>query len=562
MDQRLSPPFFDPAAMRGTLTDLWYRHGENSSALRRELLDLLKQLVRHAHDTAQRGLEADGNGRRCAQALSWFQDELIRLIYGFATGRVHRVNNPSSAERMAILATGGYGRGLMAPFSDVDLLFLLPYKQTPWGESVAEFILYLLWDSGFKVGHATRTAEQTIRFAKTDILTRTALLDARLVLGDDQLWHSFATRFRDQILSGGHREFITAKLTERDQRHERTGASRYKVEPNIKDGKGGLRDLHTLYWIAKHLHPELTGENFVEEGIYTKSEYSLYRRCEDFLWTVRCHLHFLVGKADETLSFDVQPQMAERLHYRDRGGMIAVERFMKHYFLVAKDVGDLTRILCSSLEVKQLKGMEQLSNFLRPLSWSTRSHLSATSDFRIESGRILMKSQDAFKNDPVNLIRIFAYAERYNVLFHPDALRLVRHSLKLIDDKLGGTTPLQILLDFDADPAQADEEAAYADEDYEDEDFIDEWELDVASDPSYSEHLQPAVRLGVALGLRVGDAEAQLGRPQRGQHRRVVGEDADLADLGPGRDLADRALEDLPLGGENLDVDRAVGGHR
>lgn len=436
MDQRLSPPFFDAAATREALNAIWRRHGESNAELRQELLDLLKRLARHAHETARAGLEGDGNGRRCAQSLSLFQDELIRLIYDFTTTYVHRVDNRSSAERMAILATGGYGRGLMAPFSDVDLLFLLPYKQTPWGESVAEYILYLLWDSGFKVGHATRTADQTIRFAKADILTRTALLDARFILGDEALWRAFQRRFRDQTLSGGHREFIAAKLAERDERHERTGASRYKVEPNIKDGKGGLRDLHTLYWIAKHLHPGLTGENFVEEGIYTKSEYSLYRRCEDFLWTVRCHLHFLVGKSEETLTFDVQPQMAERLHYRSRGGMMAVERFMKHYFLVAKDVGDLTRILCSSLEVKQLKGMEQINNFLRPLTWSTRARLSAKSDFRIENGRILTKSRDAFKNDPVNLIRIFAYAERYNVLFHPDALRLIRHSLNLIDDKL------------------------------------------------------------------------------------------------------------------------------
>ncbi len=436
MEQRLSPPFFDPAAMRATLSAVWRRHGETTRALREELLGVLKTLVLDAREAARAQLEADGNGRRCARSLSVFQEELIRLIYDFATAYVQRVNNPSSAERMAILATGGYGRGLMAPYSDVDLLFLLPYKQTPWGENVVEYILYLLWDLGFKVGHATRTVEQTIRFAKTDILTCTALLDARFILGDEELWRKFETQFREQVLSSGHREFINAKLTERDERHQRTGASRYRVEPNIKDGKGGLRDLHTLYWIAKHLHPELTGENFVEAGVYTESEYSLYRRCEDFLWTVRCHLHFLAGKAEERLTFDVQQQMAERLHYRHRGGMMAVERFMKHYFLIAKEVGDLTRILCSSLEVQQLKGIRQLNHLLMPLTWSARARLSATTDFRIENGRILMKNRNVFKNDPVNLIRIFVLADRHDVQFHPEALRLVRHSLRLIDDKL------------------------------------------------------------------------------------------------------------------------------
>jgi [protein-PII] uridylyltransferase len=436
MEQRLSPPFFDPAGMREALSALWRRHGENTPALREELLGVLKGLVREAREAARAGLEADGNGRRCARSLSTFQDELIRLIYDFATWYVQRANNPSSAEHMAILATGGYGRGLMAPASDVDLLFLLPYKQTPWSENVAEYILYLLWDLGFKVGHATRSVEQTIRFAKSDVMTKTALLDARLILGDRALWEKFETQFRNQALSGGHREFITAKLAERDERHERTGASRYRVEPNIKDGKGGLRDLHTLYWIAKHLHPDLSGENFVEAGIYTEPEYRLYRRCEDFLWTVRCHLHFLAGKAEERLTFDVQQQMAERLHYRNRGGMIAVERFMKHYFLIAKEVGDLTRILCSSLEVQQLKGIRQLDGLLRPLTWSARTRLSATSDFRIENSRLVMKSPDVFKNDPANLIRMFALAERHDVQFHPEALRLTRHSLRLIDDKL------------------------------------------------------------------------------------------------------------------------------
>ncbi|NJM33635.1 MAG: [protein-PII] uridylyltransferase [Rhodomicrobium sp.] len=436
MDQRLTPPFFDPAGVRDALSALWKRHGEATPALREELLVFLKGLVRDSRKAARAGLEADGNGRRCARSLSIFQDELIRLIYDFAVAYVQRANNPSAAEHMAILATGGYGRGLMAPYSDVDLLFLLPYKQTPWSENVAEYILYLLWDLGFKVGHATRSVDQTIRFAKSDILTRTALLDARLVLGDQALWERFQKQFREQVLSGGHREFIAAKLAERDQRHERTGASRYRVEPNIKDGKGGLRDLHTLYWIAKHIHPELTGENFVEAGVYTPSEYHLYRRCEDFLWTVRCHLHFLSDKAEERLTFDVQQEMAHRLHYRDRGGMMAVERFMKHYFLIAKDVGDLTRILCSSLEVQQLKGIGHLNSLMQPLTWSARTRLSATTDFRIENGRIVMKSKDIFKADPVNLIRIFALADRNDVQFHPEALRLVRHSLRLIDDKL------------------------------------------------------------------------------------------------------------------------------
>ena len=436
MDQRLPPPFFDPSDMREALNQLWRRHDGDAGALRAALLVMLKQLVRDAREAARNALEADGKGRKCAQSLSLFQDELIRLLFDFVTTHIYRAQNPSEAERMNVIATGGYGRGMLAPASDIDLLFLMPYKKTPWGESVAEYILYLLWDLGFKVGHATRTIEQTVRFARSDIPTHTALLDARLILGDEELWRSFQVQFRDGVLSGGHREFVAAKLEERDKRHERTGSSRYRVEPNIKDGKGGLRDLHTLYWIAKHLNPDLTNENWVEAGIFSPAEYSLYRHSEDFLWTVRCHLHFLAGKPEERLTFDVQPVMAERLHYRDRGGLMAVERFMKHYFLVAKDVGDLTRIVCSSLEVKQLKGVPQLNNLLSPLTWRARARLSATSDFRIENGRMTAKHKDVFQNDPVNLIRLFALASQHNVLLHPEVIRLVRSSLRLIDDKL------------------------------------------------------------------------------------------------------------------------------
>jgi UTP:GlnB (protein PII) uridylyltransferase len=254
---------------------------------------------------------------------------------------------------MAIIATGGYGRELLAPSSDVDLLFLLPYKQTPWGESVAEYILYLLWDLGFKVGHATRTVDQCIKLAAADVTIRTALLDMWLVHGDVLLFGELEKRFRKDVVAGSVRAFVDAKMVERAERHQRTGESRYKVEPNIKDGKGGLRDLHTLHWLSMYLHGQPVGEATVSAGIFTPGEAQTFRRCEDFLWSLRCFLHFLTGRAEERLTFELQPVLAERLGYRSERGLRAVERFMKHYFLVAKDVGDLTTILarrskCSS----------------------------------------------------------------------------------------------------------------------------------------------------------------------------------------------------------------------
>ncbi|MGC2409814.1 MAG: [protein-PII] uridylyltransferase [Methyloceanibacter sp.] len=438
MDQTIlkSAPYFNFDALRQEASDLARAYSGQDSSLRAALVERLRQLVDEARAEARRQLESDGDGRACAEGLSAFQDALIRLAYDFTTNHVYRAKNPSAAEHMAIVATGGYGRGLLAPGSDIDLLFLLPYKQTAWGESVAEYMLYLLWDLGFKVGHATRTIDQCVRLSHSDMTIRTALLDARLILGDEVLFAEFQRRFRKDVLGGNVRAFIDAKLEEQNARHARAGASRYLVEPNIKDGKGGLRDLHTLHWLAKHLYPEKAEEEFVEARVFTPGEYRSFRRCESFLWSVRCQLHFLTDRPEERLSFDLQPVMAERLGYRGHAGLRAVERFMKHYFLVAKEVGDLTRIVCSALEMKQLKSLPSLGTLLSPFGWRRRARLRRTSDFRIENGRINAVNKDVFAKDPVNFIRLFAIADEQQATFAPEVLREVRANLRLIDDSL------------------------------------------------------------------------------------------------------------------------------
>jgi [protein-PII] uridylyltransferase len=438
MDQPVpkQAPYFDLDLLRHEASELARIHSGQDSQLRLALLARMRQLVDDAYAAARRQLEEDGDGRTCAAGLSAFQDALIKLAYDFTTNHVYRVENPTAAERMAVVAQGGYGRGLLAPGSDIDLLFLLPYKQTAWGESVAEYMLYLLWDLGFKVGHATRNIDQCVRLSHSDMTIRTALLDARLILGDAQLYADFQHRFREEVLKSNPRTFVEAKLAEQNVRHARAGASRYLVEPNVKDGKGGLRDLHTLHWLAKHLYPDKAEAEFVEAGVFNRHEYRSFRRCENFLWTVRCELHFLTGRAEERLGFDVQQLMAERLGYKGHAGLSAVERFMKHYFLVAKEVGDLTGIVCSALEMKQLKGLPTLDTLLAPFSWRRRAKLRRTSDFRIENGRIYTISKDAFAKDPANFIRLFSLADEHQASFSPEVLRQVRANFRLIDDNL------------------------------------------------------------------------------------------------------------------------------
>ena len=403
------------------------------AGVRADILAHLKDVLARARQAIRAQLEDDGKGLACAQRLSVLQDAIIEALFGHASGRIYRASNPSAAERLSIVAVGGYGRGTLAPGSDIDLLFLFPYKVTPWAESVTEYVLYMLWDLGQKVGHGTRTVTECLRAAGDDMTIRTALLESRHICGDPAIFETFDTRFTKEIVARSAPEFIAAKLAERDARHRRSGATRYRVEPNVKDGKGGLRDLQTLYWLAKYSYrSKRGGEALVDAGLLTAREQRLFRKCSDFLWAVRCHLHFLAGRAEEQLTFDMQPEIANRLGYQKHPGLRAVERFMKHYFLVAKDVGDLTRIVCSALEERETKKYQGLNRFLPGLA-RRRRKLAGTADFIMENGRINAANPHVFERDPVNLIRIFQIAGKGNHAFHPDATRLITRSLKLID---------------------------------------------------------------------------------------------------------------------------------
>src|SRR4029453_15328932 len=358
---------------------------------------------------AERLLIADRHGRCCAERLCFMQDEIIRVLFEFAAKHLYPARNPSEAEHMAIVATGGYGRGILAPGSDIDLLFLFPYKRTSWSEQIAEAILYALWDMGLKVGHATRSVNECIRQSKADRTIRTAIPAARFLLRERNLFDELMTRFDRDVVQGTGAEFVAAKLAEREERHRRVGRSRYLVEPNVKDGKGGLRDLHTLFWIAKYVYRVHEREELIKFGVYDPREYRRFRRCGDFLWAVRCNMHFLTGRAEERLSFDIQRDVAVRLGYTEHPGLRDVERFMKHYFLIAKDVGDLTAILCAKLEDSQAKAMPVLSRLMAKFRPRARRSLSETDDFVVDYNRINVHDDDVFKRDPVNLIRIFHF---------------------------------------------------------------------------------------------------------------------------------------------------------
>lgn len=428
---------FDTARITAAVDALAAKHPGREDAFRTAMAQLLKAELIAARAAAQAILLKDRHGRRCAERLCHVQDEIIRILYSAATRHLYRSPIPSGAERMAVVATGGYGRGLMAPESDIDLLFILPYKQTAWGEQVAEAILYCLWDMGLKVGHATRSVDESIRQARGDMTIRTAILETRFLTGDQPLYDELVARFDKEVVQGTASEFVTAKLAEREERHRRGGQSRYLVEPNVKDGKGALRDLHTLFWIAKYVYRVRDTDELAERGVFDAQEYRSFRRCADFLWSVRCNLHFYSGRAEERLSFDLQREIAVRLGYTSHPGMQDVERFMKHYFLVAKEVGNLTAILCAKLEDQQAKPAPVLSRMmarLRPTPAKRR--VPESDDFIVDHNRINVAAPDVFKHDPVNLIRIFRLAQKNDLAFHPDAMRDVTRSLGLINAQM------------------------------------------------------------------------------------------------------------------------------
>ncbi|MDB5615956.1 [protein-PII] uridylyltransferase [Tardiphaga sp.] len=428
---------FDTARITAAIDALAAEHRGHADIFRSNVARMLKAELLVARQAAEAMLLKDRHGRHCAEQLCHVQDQIIRMLFSAATRHLYHSPVPSSSERMAVVATGGYGRGLMAPESDIDLLFILPYKQTAWGEQVAEVILYCLWDMGLKVGHATRSVDESIRQARGDMTIRTGILEARFLTGDQALYEELVTRFDTEVVQGTASEFVAAKLAEREERHRRGGQSRYLVEPNVKDGKGGLRDMHTLFWIAKYVYRVRDSKELVARGVFDAQEYRTFKRCEDFLWSVRCNIHFVTNRPEERLSFDLQRDIAVRLGYTSHPGMQDVERFMKHYFLIAKQVGDLTAILCAKLEDQQTKPVPALTRMMAKLRPDAgRRRVPGSDAFIIDNNRINLATPEVFREDPINLIRLFRLAQKNNLAFHPDAMRTATRSLRLINAEM------------------------------------------------------------------------------------------------------------------------------
>jgi [protein-PII] uridylyltransferase len=420
----------DRKAVLGELEEILNWSGFTSDS-QNEVFAVYKKAMAHGRAEIQRRFEAgEQSGSKTVFAGAFLVDQLVRLIFDVATEHAYPIGVETKDDVMSVIATGGYGRGELAPHSDIDLMFLLPYKVTPRAEQVVEYMLYTLWDLDLKVGHATRSSADAIRLANEDITIRTSLLESRLITGDGAQYDQFEIDFKKQVLDGTGPAFVEAKLAERDARHNRLGDTRYVLEPNIKDGKGGLRDLQTLMWISKYLLDATTIDELKFKNVITAEDARRFNKAQEFLWTARCHLHYLAGRPEERLTFNIQSEIGERMAYTDHAGLSGVERFMKHYFLIAKDVGDLTRIICATLEEQHKKKRRK---FRMPLFGASGPKIDG---FKVDGDRILVADKDLFKKQPSKLLDLFWQAQKHDLDIHPEALRQVTKNLKKITRKV------------------------------------------------------------------------------------------------------------------------------
>jgi [protein-PII] uridylyltransferase len=421
----------------------------SQSAKRAQLVDVLKTALKDGTAAIRARLESgQANGLETVAAHSYLMDQIIRVLFDAVTTHFMPSGVRTTGERLSIVALGGYGRGELAPLSDIDLLFLLPYKETPFSEQVVEFMLYVLWDLGLKVGQAVRSVTENIVQAKADMTIRTTLVDARWIWGDQDLAAELKARFQKEVVDGTAAQFVQAKLAEREARHQKTGDSRYRLEPNVKEDRGGLRDLNALSWIAKYVYGTDDPRRLADQGIIDTAAATQFVRAHEFLSAVRCHIHYIAQRPENRLTFDLQREIAPRLGYHDRVGGSAVERFMRHYFLVTRDVEDLTRLFLSVLEERgRRKPLFRLPAALR------RRNIEG---FIVERGRIGVKKDAEFVEDPLKLLRIFKVALEHGLDFQPRTLRLISRNARLVANLRDNAEANRLFMDILCSPKGAE----------------------------------------------------------------------------------------------------------
>jgi [protein-PII] uridylyltransferase len=379
-------------------------------------LDALREKLKVEHF-------AGASGSEIVSLLTEAVDHVVRALYEYAAAehdrRFSRLN-----QRLAVLARGGYGRGELNPYSDIDLLFLHDWKPGPYLEIVAEIMLHALWDAGMTVGHAVRNIRECVRMADNDFKEKTAILDSRFLAGDAQLWTDLEKALLNDVLNRNQSKFFKAKMEESRKRHTAYGDSVYLLEPQIKEGEGGLRDLHTALWVAKVKYKVSSLEELVRKAVITQPEMDEVARARDFLWRVRNSLHFLARRHFDQLTFEYQEELAPRLGFAATDGQSPSSNLMRAYYQQASVIKMFADSLIARITEEPDGGRWRRFGFgrqIRPGVLIQRKLLAAA-------------DPELFKRDPLNLVTIFADCQAHGVQLSGSTYQLVRDNLSLLDE--------------------------------------------------------------------------------------------------------------------------------
>jgi len=404
-------------------------HAEDQLALagkRRptEVLSTYKKFLKLEEHRLRLKHQAGGGGREICARRGELVDVILRHVFAAAANAVGQ-----SETSLALIALGGYGRGELNPFSDVDVMLLhgdAAGKVSPYIEEMAEQILYLLWDIGFKVGHSTRSMKEALAQANHDMLTKTAMLESRFLAGDRVLAREFRNQFRTKCVIGSEREYVELRMRDQEARHRKFGDSVYMQEPNLKNGCGGLRDYQNLLWMSYFKEGALTTTHLVGEDWLSESDQRRIEMAYDFLLRLRTDLHYLSKRAADILHLNLQEEIARRLQYREKNGQRATEALMRDYYKHTRNIFRVTERITEQFATGYAtSGTRALFSFL-PLRRGTEIRVGS---FFVRHGQLHTERRDLFKTDPLEMMTAFQRAQEHNVDLSPELEDLLSRAL-------------------------------------------------------------------------------------------------------------------------------------
>jgi len=371
---------------------------------------------------------AGGGGREVARQRSELVDILFRELFEGVVNSV--APKKSLAGRLCVVAFGGYGRRELTPSSDVDILFLVSgtKKQDKDVEEIIRQTLVLLWDIGFKVGHATRTVDQAVKKANEDMITKTSMLESRFLAGEREIFSVFKEKFQNACVKGHEDEYISWRLANQAELRLKHGSSVFLQEPNVKNGIGGLRDYQSLLWISHFKLGVMTTAKLVESKILRETERRLLEKGYDFLLRTRTEMHYLNDRGMDTLTLQLQGRVAVAFNYQQKNILRKVETFMRDFYSHTRNIHLLTEAALERMEAVPAKKSAGFLALLR-----AKPKPEKFDGFIARHGKLEPESREIFNDDPYRMIRAFHHAQVRQLEFHPELSDLVRRRLPLVN---------------------------------------------------------------------------------------------------------------------------------